>query len=100
MAKEVEVMWQNTRKYKCTKPDAQSGKKCGRFQNWGYKQSIHPKYFRSGKKWQIIWQNKWKRCEQQTWKEFGRNLLLEVAKFTFIICTMMWQTMQKMPYFQ
>jgi hypothetical protein len=26
--------------------------------------------------------------------------LLEVAKFTFIICTMMWQTMQKMPYFQ
>ena len=93
-------MWQNTSKYKCTKPDAISGNKCGRFQNWGYQQSIHPKYFRSGKKWQIIWQNKWKRCEQQTWKEFGRNLLLEVAKFTFIICTMMWQTMQKMPYFQ
>ena len=96
----MEAMWQNTRKYKCTKPDVQGGKKCGRFQNWAYKQSIHPKYFRSGKKWQIIWQNKWKRCEQQTWKEFGRNLLLEVAKFTFIICTMMWQTMQKMPYFQ
>ena len=96
----MEVMWQNTRKYKCTKPDVQSGKKCGRFQNLGYKQPVHPKEFRSGRKWQIIWQNKWKRCEQQTWKEFGRNLLLEVAKFTFIICTMMWQTMQKMPYFQ
>ena len=93
-------MWRNTRKYKCTKPDAQSGKKCGRFQNLGYKQPVHPKEFRSGRKWQIIWQNKWKLCELQTWEECARNLLLEVAKFTFTICTMTWQTLQEIPYFQ